>query len=387
MTGTHVIVRYALLWSLGIYLRLTILIVPPLAPRLENLLGFSTGEVALATSLPALLIGLGALAGGWLVGRMGVLVTLLAGLTVVALGSAARSVPGGFALFLLATVVMGAGVALLQTAMPRFARAALPQRIGRATAIYTNGLLTGELIAAGGTGWLISWFLGEAWRLAFTVWVLPVPLIALGVALLGRERRGDTPAQSATRAEAVLWREPLVWKTALLLGSAGSLYFTGNVFVSTILQDTGRSAMLDASLAALNGTQLLSSLVLVVFADRLLGRRWPLVLVLCGASLGALGMTWLPGPWIGAAAGLLGFCTSATLTLALAMPAWLVPVERVAGFAAGALCIGYCIVFVAPVLAGWLEDLTGSATVGFAPLLALALVTVALTGGFRPRTR
>lgn len=385
MNATQRLARYALLWSLGLYLRLTILIVPPLTPRLEAMLGFSTGEVALSTSVPALLIGIGALAGGWLVGRLGVVHTLVIGLLVIALGSAARSMPGGFPLFLLATVVMGGGIALLQTAMPKFARLSLPSRIGRATAVYTNGLLAGELIAAGGTGWLVNAFLGEAWRTAFTLWVLPVPLIALAVAMLGR--RGGAETDGAAAPAAVLWRDPLVWKTALLLGSAGSLYFTGNVFTAAILRAAGRPELLDVTLAALNGTQLLASLILVLFADHLLGRRWPLVVVLCGASLGAVGMLSLPGPWIAVAAGLLGFCCSATLTLALTMPAWLVPTEQVAGFTAGALCVGYSTVFVAPVLAGWLEDLTGSVAVGFVPILALAMATVALTGGFRPRDR
>lgn len=383
MDSTKRLTRYALLWSLGVYLRLTILIVPPLIPRLEDALGFSTGEVALATSVPALLIGLGALAGGWLVGRVGVVYTLVAGLLVIGLGSAARSLPGGFALFLLATVVMGGGIALLQTAMPKFARLYMPARVGRATAVYTNGLLAGELIAAGGTGWLVNVFLGDAWRTAFTLWILPVPFIAVAVARLGKgssagARHGATPA-------AVLWREPLVWKTALLLGSAGSLYFTGNVFTATILREAGRADLLDLTLAVLNGAQLLSSVVLVLFADRLLGRRWPLVMVLFGASLGAVGMLSLPAHGVILAAGLLGFSCSATLTLALAMPAWLVSTERVAGFTAGALCLGYCTVFVAPVLAGWLEDITGSVAAGFAPLLTLALITMALTGGFRPR--
>ena len=58
---------YGLLWFLGLYLRLTVLVVPPLIPQLKSSLGFTGGEVAIATSLPLVTLALGGLvpAGCW----------------------------------------------------------------------------------------------------------------------------------------------------------------------------------------------------------------------------------------------------------------------------------------------------------------------------------
>ena len=44
------------------------------------------------------------------------------------------------------TVVMGAGVAIMQVTMPPAVRNWASQRIGFATAVYTNGLLIGEIL-------------------------------------------------------------------------------------------------------------------------------------------------------------------------------------------------------------------------------------------------
>ena len=44
------------------------------------------------------------------------------------------------------TIAMGAGVAIMQVTMPSAVRSWLPDRIGFATAVYTNGLLIGEIL-------------------------------------------------------------------------------------------------------------------------------------------------------------------------------------------------------------------------------------------------
>ena len=60
------LLAYGLLWCLGLYLRLTVLVVPPLIPQLRAVLGFTSSEVAIATSLPLVTLAFGALLAGWL---------------------------------------------------------------------------------------------------------------------------------------------------------------------------------------------------------------------------------------------------------------------------------------------------------------------------------
>lgn len=379
--------KYVLLWFLGLYLRLTILIVPPLIPRLEAELGFTIGQSAMATSLPLLLIGAGALVGGWLLMRIGIVATLLLGLTVMAVSSGLRSVPAGFPLFFAFTMTMGVGIALMQTGMPALTRYWLPATVGRAAAVYTNGLLMGELLGAGLTGILVTWVLGDHWLLAFAVWVLPVPLIML--ALLVYRPRGETagPATAPGGGAPLLpdVRDGMLWRLALLLASAGTLYFCGNVFLPLILNATERLPLLDMSLAALNGTQILSSGLLIAFADRLLGRAWPLYVISLLTVILFLGLLWAPGGSIVVVAGAFGFFSSSLLIFALALPAWAVPAGEVPRLTAGVLAIGYTLVSGITVASGWLSDSTGTLLLGFLPVVVLALVAMVLGGGVQRR--
>jgi CP family cyanate transporter-like MFS transporter len=376
--------QYVLLWFLGLYLRLTVLIVPPLSLQLKEVLGFSSGQVATATTLPSLLIGGCALIAGWLIARFGSVRTVLAGLLIMATGSALRSIPEGFVLFVLATVVMGAGIALMQVGMPMLARAWVPERIGRASAVWANGLLVGELAGAGLTGPLVTYVLGDQWLLAFTVWVAPVPLIAF--ALAGRRGQDVVVPPSAAHVARVSWRDPLLWRIALLMASAGALYYACNIFLPQILANAGRADLVHLGLASLNGTQLISSGLLMLYADRLLGQRWPL-LVTIGVTIAMVpALLWLPGPAAIVAAGVFGFTVSALFVIVLALPAWLVPVHQVARLAAGVIAVGNVLAFVVPTVGGWLTDLTGSIAIGFMPAVLISLLAMAASADIRRRT-
>lgn len=377
--------QYALLWFLGLYLRLTVLIVPPLSLQLREVLGFSAGEVATATTLPSLLIGGCALIAGWLIARFGSVRTVLAGLLIMAAGSALRSVPDGFVLFMLATVVMGAGIALMQVGMPMLTRAWVPERIGRASAVWANGLLVGELAGAGLTGPLVDYVLGDQWLLAFTVWVMPVPLIAL---VLARRRHQDfVAAPSAARVAKVSWGDPMLWRIATLMASAGALYYACNIFLPQVLAEAGRADLVHIGLASLNGTQLISSGLLMIYADRLLGQRWPLLATLGLTVAMVPAVLWLPGPGAVWAAGVFGFGVSALFVIVLALPAWLVPLHQVAPLAAGVVAVGNVLAFVVPTVGGWLTDLTGSIAAGFMPAVAISLLAMLASAGIKRRAQ
>ncbi|MBB3192255.1 CynX/NimT family MFS transporter [Halomonas cerina] len=368
---------YALLWCLGLYLRLTVLVVPPLIPQLKAVLAFTGGEVAIATSLPLVTLALGGLAAGWLLARVGVLPGMLLGLATMAGGSALRSLPEGFLAMMAATVVMGMGIAFMQAAMPVLAKLWAPGRIGRASAVYTNGLLVGELLAAGATGPLVAAWLGEQWQWAFALWVAPVPLLMLTLAV--GSRRLPATGRGSSSAELVLpaLNDSRMWRLVTLLGAAAALYFTGNVFLPPLLEASGRLALLSPSLIALNGAQMLSSALLILYADRLMGRPRPLVAIIALALAALPLMLWLPGLHVVWAAGVFGFFTSALFIFVLALPAWLVRVEALPRLMGGVLFFGYLLVFAITVLGGWLSDLSGTVALAFLPTLLISLMAMA----------
>lgn len=373
------LLAYGLLWCLGLYLRLTVLVVPPLIPQLKAVLGFNGGEVAIATSLPLVTLAVGGLATGWLLARLGVRSCVLGGLAVMAIGSGLRSLPDAFVSFMLATLLMGAGIALMQAAMPVLAKLWAPERIGRASAVYTNGLLVGELLAAGATGPLVAAWLGAQWQWAFAIWVAPVPLLMLALVVGGRRLPAMT---SGSRAAGLILpdiRDGRMWRLVALLGAAAALYFTGNVFLPPLLEESDRLALLAPSLTALNGAQMVSSALLILYADRLMGRPRPLIAITALALLALPLMLWLPGSGVVWAAGVFGFFTSALFIFVLALPAWLVRLEALPRLMAGMLCFGYLLVFAITVVGGWLNDLSGTVALAFLPTLLISLVAMAST--------
>lgn len=375
------LLAYGLLWCLGFYLRLAVLIVPPLIPQLKSVLGFTSGEVATATSLPLVTLGIGGLMTGWLLTRLGVRSCVLGGLAVMAIGSGLRSLPEDFLAFMLSTLLMGVGIALVQAAMPVLAKLWAPEHIGRASAVYTNGLLMGELLAAGATGPLVAAWLSDQWQWAFALWVLPVPLLML--VLIAVERYLPAMAAGSRAAGLVLpdLRDERMWRLVALLGAAAALYFTGNVFIPPLLEESGRLSLLTPSLTALNGAQLLCSGLLIFYADRLMGRPWPLIAITGLALLAMPLMLWLPGRGVVWAAGVFGFFTSALFIFVLALPAWLVQLKELPKLMAGMLCFGYLLVFAITVVGGWLSDVTGIVAFAFLLPLLISLVAMASTRG------
>ena len=67
----------------------------------------------------------------------------------------------------------------MQPSLPPLVRAWFPHRIGFATAVYTNGLLVGEIFPVALTIPLVLPLFGDSWRMSFVIWSLPVLLTAL----------------------------------------------------------------------------------------------------------------------------------------------------------------------------------------------------------------
>src|SRR3977135_883089 len=112
----------SLLWLAGAGLRLTILAVPPVISLIQSDLQRSGTEIGVLTGLPIVLFGVAALPGSLLIARFGAVAILVAGLTIAGIASALRgAVPHTFALYA-TTIVMGAGVAIMQPALSPLVR-------------------------------------------------------------------------------------------------------------------------------------------------------------------------------------------------------------------------------------------------------------------------
>ena len=133
---------------------------------------------------------------------------MVVGLLLTALGGALRGAWPDVIWLYAMTIMTGAGVAIMQVTMPPAVRSWTPGRIGFATAVYTNGLLIGEILPVALMLPLVLPLVGGSWQWGFVVWSVPVVVIAVLV-LAFAPRQGATNGAPASGRR--WWPD---WRTA-----------------------------------------------------------------------------------------------------------------------------------------------------------------------------
>jgi MFS transporter, CP family, cyanate transporter len=372
-----------LLWLAGNALRLTILAVPPVIAMIRDEFGMSATAVGLLSSIPPALFAIAALLGSLLVARLGVKGALAGGLALIAAGSAARGASSGSLVLFATTIVMSAGVAIMQPIMPTTVRHWLPHRIGLGTAIYTNGLLVGEIFPTLLTIPLVLPLLAGSWRLSLVFWSAPIAAIALVVLLFAPRVRGE----HATLPKKWLpdWHVGLVWRLGALFCCINAIYFSVNAFIPIYLTSQGRPDLISGALSALNFGQLPASLLLLVVAGKLERRAWPYVVSGLVSLVSIVGLVTMVGPATILWAALLGFSDAAALIVGLTLPPLLCRPEDVARTSAGMFTLSYGGAVAIAVASGAAWDLTAVPQVAFVPIAACALALAASAGAMRSK--
>jgi len=374
---TRLVGALILLWLAGCALRLTILAVPPVIPLIHDELNMSATQVGILTGLPSMLFAAAAVPGSLLIARLGVRSAMVVGLALNAVGGALRgALPDVWWLYAM-TITMGAGVAIMQVTMPPAVRAWAPHRIGFATALYTNGLLIGEILPVAFMLPLVLPFVGT-WQWGFVVWSVPVAIICVLV-LVAAPRQAVTTATVTRRRWWPDWSSGLIWRLGIILGTVNASYFTTNAFLPDYLRSNGQSEWISVALTGLNVGQLPASAIMLAFASRLERKAWPYVVcgLLCLVATG--GIVFGHGPWVVAAATLQGFAASAILILLLALPPLLAAPNDVHRVTAAMFTISYSCAVIVPVLSGVSWDLSGIAQLAFAPIALCGVLLVILS--------
>jgi len=378
-TAIRPLTALLLLWLAGVALRLTILAVPPVIPLIHDDLHLSETEVGILSGIPMVLFAGAAIAGSLMVARLGAVHALLTGLALCAAGSVVRGAGPHVAMLYFGTVVTAFGVAVMQPSLPPLVRAWVPRRIGFATAVYTNGLLVGEILPAALTIPLVLPMLHRSWQWSFVFWAVPVALIALVIfALAPKPQAMNGTASTTSRSWMPNFRNPLIWRIGLLLGSVNATYFALNGFLPDYLTHTGQPDLINAALTATNVSQLPASFLLLVSAERLVRTYWSYVV--CGVMcvVGLLMITLLSGGWVIAGAAVLGCFGAAVLVLILALPPLISPPDEVHRVSAGMFTISYSVAVIVPIVSGGLWDLTGWLLAPFIPTAVCMAVVIGL---------
>ncbi|WP_427144012.1 MFS transporter [Pseudomonas nitroreducens] len=259
----------------GLNLRPALASIGPLLDALQASAKLSDSLASLLTSLPVLLMGLGALGAAQLLRYFGVRGGVTFGLLLIALACVLRLLPGQVGL-LGGAVLAGLGIAACQALLPVFIRQRFGARIGGAMGAYSTAIMGGAVLASVASPWLAkAW--GELPALAF--WALPA-VLALPVWI--RTAKGAAPVSSAAPAFSGIARRGS-W-LALFFGLGTGAYVLVLAWLPPYYTALGWTpAQAGALLGGLTLTEVVAGLLVSAFIDRLPDRRPALLLAIVAA--------------------------------------------------------------------------------------------------------
>ncbi len=348
--------------------------VGPLLEDLRREAGLSPAAAALLPSLPLLCFGLLAPVAPLLSRRLGLHRAVLAGsLTLVAgLLLRAAGVPGLFA----GTLLVGAGIAVVNVLLPAVLKSDFADRVPLATALTTSSIALSASLGAGLAQPLRAAAGGPLPSLA--AWLVPA-VVGLLV-WLPWARRGDGGAGPGPAGLAVLLRDRVGLAVTAFFGLQSLAFYTMLAWLPSVLRDAGVAATeAGAVLAVAAALGVPVAFVVPRLAVRRPDQRRLVVLVALPSAAGLLGLLTAPAaaPWLWSS--LLGLGTGAAFPLALTMVVLRsrdsAQAARLSAVAQGA---GYLVCAAGPFGIGLVHAATGGWTVSLLVLLGLLGAQVAV---------
>jgi MFS transporter, DHA1 family, multidrug resistance protein len=183
-------------------------IVAPAIPLFAQEFDVTAFWASAVISAFALMRLVGALPAGWLVDRTGERMTLIIGLTIVAVSSAVAGLSTTFVQLIVLRGIGGLGSAMFTvSALALLLRVAAPDQRGRAAAVFQGGFLLGGIVGPFFGGLV----LGISIRLPFFVYAATLgAAVVVVIVTLSRAHLLDAPDKAAAAAEAdegARWRQ------------------------------------------------------------------------------------------------------------------------------------------------------------------------------------
>nr|WP_284047970.1 MFS transporter [Marinobacter sp. ATCH36] len=365
-----------LLWLAGVYLRIPVLVAPPLAPFISDELGLSQALTGALTTLPILMLAVGSMPGSLAIARLGPRNTLALAMVIMVIGSAGRGLAPDTITLMLASAVMGFGIAMMQPSLPALLPRWLePKHLAIGSAIYMNGMLMGEFIGAGITLPVLMPLMDDSWRATLLAWSLPGLLVASALFLPRRDMARPVRKPSWLPD----WKNPLTLRIGLLLGLSGSLFFGLNAYMASLLEQQGNFEMLADALFWYNFAQVVASLIMLKMARYWVGRKLPIIVAATGSIIGTVGTLLLTGWWAIASATFMSLTAGILLILLVALPPVLVESRETGRLSAGNFLVGYTMAFSIPMIGGLLADWGNDARYAVGFIIAYCVLVLPLT--------
>jgi MFS transporter, CP family, cyanate transporter len=385
----HKVVTCLLITLVGFNLRSVILGVPPILPLIQHDLGLSYTATGFLTALPVLALAIGAWPSGLLAERIGARLSVSIGLALLAAGTLLRAFRLTTSSLFFFTLVLSIGITVTQTAIPVLIRRWFPKQIGLVSALFSDGIIAGEAVAAGITVLIMVRFLGtDAWASTFVFWGIPVVVLFAFWLWLAppaplKVTRPHFSPQSATTtsvgaASPVQPKRVNALHLGILVGGGSLIYFGMNAWIASYNQALHQSYLTPVALLSLNAAQLPVSLGVTLVAQRIAGRRWPFIAAGIISIFAIVGWIFTPAELQPLWAALLGGSGALVFTLGIALPPLLASAQEVGRLTGITLSLTYGVAFVGPFIGGVLWDLFNLPALAFVPVVIASIMLIVL---------
>ena len=347
-------------------LRLAVTAVTPLFAMIQRSLGTSAAAMALLITIPLLCFAGGALVTPALLRRVGLKVSLLLASASLLMGNLVRPVNAVW--LFIGTMLIGAGIAVLNILIPAMIAQFPAQQTTRLTSYYA---VTMNVIAALGTALAIPLAQLWGWAVVLRSFALPVVLVMIVGSTLPEPSISETRSPRAN----VNWHDRQLWLLTAFMGGQSIVYYTLATWLPTIFQALGASVTLAGNLAAVFQ---LSGIPAALVLNRLSHPRQGFTWICLGCISGVVALTW-PGYgwWLGAL--ILGFTGSLLFSTALNLVAIsATDPQLITQRAAISQSFGYLLAAGGPVVFGQLARQFGSWWLVLGVLLLLVGVTLSV---------
>jgi len=371
------VISLGLVWLTAFNLRVILFAIPPSLPAIHSDLGLSYSATGTITSLAILVLGAASIPGALLATRYGA--RRLVAICVAGLGvfTVSLTLPPAVFWVFAGSAMLTLSIALAQPPLAVLIRRWFPDGIARASSLYGNGLLMGNVVGAS-----LSPYMSRAlgWRGMFLVWA---GVALVGVVLWVRFTPRDQAAAPPANLRAIA-RDPRVWLVAALFTFQNLVYYTVATWLPFLINDRG-----PADVAT---TFLFLNFIPIVPLFALSFVRWQYALsttfyVVAGglAAVGSLGLLLGLTDLIRPLAFMVGLGTAAAFVASIALPPLIARDESEAStYSAVMYTVGYLLAFTGPISAGILVDATGTITMAFWPPL-IGGILMAVVGSLAPR--
>jgi len=371
------VISLGLVWLTAFNLRVILFAIPPSLPAIRSDLGLSYSATGTITSLAILVLGAASIPGALLATRFGarrLVAVCVAGLGVFTIS---LTLPPAVFWVFAGSAMLTLSIALAQPPLAVLIRRWFPDGIARASSLYGNGLLMGNVVGAS-----LSPYLSRAlgWRGMFLVWA---GVALIGVVLWVRFTPRDQVAAPPANLKATA-RDPRVWLVAALFTFQNLVYYTVATWMPFLINDRGPGYVAT--------TFLFLNFIPIVPLFALSFVRWQYALsttfyVVAGglAAVGSLGLLLGLTDLIRPLVFMVGLGTAAAFVASIALPPLIARNESEASsYSALMYTVGYLLAFTGPISAGMLVDATGTITVAFWPPLVGGIL-MAVVGSLAPR--